>query len=151
MHSNSFLAPYRVYLQHPNKISLIKVYQPPWPLNQHRLRCIVFQDILHSLISNITESFQKFFCGFLSIHVIKEWLGYIKTAAKPVSCRTLCSSCHWKLFVMTEMVLFFAVMDCEELHVNGTVEKDKQKKRSELRFFKNQRLMATYDTHQEPG
>lgn len=35
---------------------------------------------------------------------------------------------------MTEMVLFFAVMDCEELHVNGTVEKDKQKKRSKLRF-----------------
>lgn len=35
---------------------------------------------------------------------------------------------------MTEMVLFFAVLDCEELHVNGTVEKDKQKKRSELRF-----------------
>lgn len=35
---------------------------------------------------------------------------------------------------MTEMVLFFAVMDCKELHVNGTVEKDKQKKRSELRF-----------------
>lgn len=32
---------------------------------------------------------------------------------------------------MTVMVLFFAVMDCEELHVNGTVEKDKQKKRSE--------------------
>lgn len=52
---------------------------------------------------------------------------------------------------MTEMVLFFAVMDCEELHVNGTVEKDKQKKRSELHFLKNQRLMATYDTHQEPG
>lgn len=52
---------------------------------------------------------------------------------------------------MTEIALFFAVMDCEELHVNGTMEKDKQKKRSELRFSKNQRLMATYDTHQEPG
>lgn len=35
---------------------------------------------------------------------------------------------------MTEMVLFFAVLDCEELHVNGTVEKDKQNKTSELHF-----------------